>query len=225
MHTAYWPRGLARAILALAWIGSLLLAGCTLRPGKPVTQLDYNLPTAMRIKLGQTITGTDIRYERFDERGAYLLIKGQQALKRKGDSVDWSGELRPGVTAKLTMRVAWFTEAELDLAGVAKITVKDIAPRQGSIATSSPLKYAGPVAYSVGKGANIPGSTLSYVGRSDEGAQLAGVEGYPYRKGGDSIVWEGTLRDGVYLRLDLRAVQYDDKGLRVAGIATLWVGN
>ncbi|MFH1086110.1 MAG: hypothetical protein V1772_10150 [Chloroflexota bacterium] len=218
-------RGPRRVLLTLVLVASLLAVGCTLRPGTPATQLDYSLPTTLRVKLGQNVPGTDIRYDRQDERGAYLLIKGQQALKRKGDSVDWRGDLQSGVSANLSMRVAWYSEAELDLAGVAKLTIKDVNPRQGSIATSSPLKYAGPVAYGVGKGATIPGSTLSYVGKGDDGAQLAGVEGYPYRKGGDSILWEGTLRDGVYLRLDLRVLQYDASALRVGGLATVWVGN
>jgi len=37
-------------------------------------------------------------------------------------------------------------------------------------------------------------------------------------------VWEGSLRDGVYLRTELRTVQYDRNGLRLAGVATLWLG-
>jgi len=54
---------------------------------------------------------------------------------------------------------------------------------------------------------------------------MGGVEGYAYRKVGDSIFWEGSLRDGVYLRLDVRVVQFDDSGLRVTGLATIWIGS
>ena len=54
---------------------------------------------------------------------------------------------------------------------------------------------------------------------------MGGMEEYPYRKTGDSILWEGALRDGVCARLDLRVLQFDDKGLRVGGLVTLWIGS
>ena len=83
------------------------------------------------------------------------------------------------------------------------------------------MTYYAPVAYGMAPGALIPGTLYSYVGTTEEGAELSGIEGYPYRKSGDSIIWNGKLRDGVYLKLNARVVQYDDKGLRVGGIATI----
>jgi hypothetical protein len=92
------------------------------------------------------------------------------------------------------------------------------------VRTTSAVHYSGPVIYSVKLGQRIPGTTVTYEGHGEDGAQLGGTGDYPFRKEGDSVLWEGQLRDGVYLRLDVRAVQFDDRNLRVAGLATIWLG-
>ena len=216
-----------RALLGvlLAILSSWLLGACTLKPGKARTQLTYKLPTTLSVPVGEQLPGADIVFQRLSDRGAHVLIKGQSALKRKGDSIDWQGEPIPGVSVDLDSRVAWFSEEELQLVGFAKVVVKELTPRESIISATSPVKFTGPVAYSVGKGAQIPGTTIQYEGRTDEGARLSGIGDYPYRKGGDSIFWEGVLRGGVEVRLDLRVLQFDDQALRVGGIATLWIGS
>lgn len=203
----------------------VLVGGCTLKPGGNEDHANYRLPTKLTVPVGDVLPGTDIRYERLTEQGAEVTINGQRALKRKGDSLDWRGSLYPGVSVDLGLRVGWYTEEELHLVGLAKIDIEDTQPRDADISTSSPISYGGPVAYSLAKGAAIPGSTLIFKGAVDDGVELGGIDGYPYRKVGDSIFWEGTLRENVYLRLILRVVQFDEKGLRVAGVATLWLGS
>ncbi|OGO06261.1 MAG: hypothetical protein A2Y73_05045 [Chloroflexi bacterium RBG_13_56_8] len=203
---------------------TLFVMGCLRKPGAPLTEITYRLPTKLTVSAGGELPGTGIRYERMDDEGAYLVIQGMEALKRRGDSVDWKGDLAPGVSADLSLRVIWYTEDELHLVGEATLKVEEIQPQTVSIPTSSPIKYTGAVAYGIAKGATIPGSPITYEGRTEEGAQL-NIEGYPYRKMGDSILWEGELRAGVYVRLDMRVLQYDDKGLRVGGLATLWIGS
>ena len=213
------------AALLICALCVVLVGGCTLRPGRNEDRASYRLPTKLTIPVGDVLPGTDIRYERLTEPGAEVTISGQRALKRTGDSLDWRGELYPGVSVDLGLRVGWYTEEELHLVGLAKIDIEDIQPRDANISTASPISYGGPVAYSLAKGAAIPGSTLVFEGVVDDGVELGGIDGYPYRKVGDSIFWEGTLRENVYLRLILRVVQFDEKGLRVAGVATLWLGS
>lgn len=219
----------SRRKLALVWAASLvvvmLVAGCLRKSGQRSDTLTYRLPTKLSVPVGGTLPGTDIRYERLTKDGARVTIKGQPALKRKGDSLDWSGKPVDGVTVDLKLRVAWHTEDELHLVGTAKIVIEDTDPRTAQVVSTSAMKYVGPVAYGVAKGTAIPGSSLTYQGATAEGARLGDMEEYPYRKAGDSILWEGALRDNVYIRLDLRAVQFDNKGLRVGGLATLWIGS
>jgi len=203
----------------------LPLIGCLRRPGPPPTEMTYKLPTTIVVAKGESIPGTDIVYLSFDEeRGAELRIKGQIAYKRKGDSVNWSGTPLPGVDVSLKLRVIWCSESELRLVGTARIHITDVHPKEAPIFTTSPLKYSGPVAYGLAKGATIPGSLITYEGQENGMAKLGGIKEYPYRETGDSIYWEGQLRDDVFIRLELRAIQFDEKGMRVAGLATLWLG-
>ncbi len=215
-----------RALLCIGLVlAMVVVVGCLRKPGRGSSTLTYRLPTKLSATAGSTIPGTDIRYEGMTKDGARVIIEGQPALKRRGDSLDWSGSPLDGVEVDLKLRVAWVTEDELHLVGTAKVVIEEASPQTEPIVTSSPIKYVGPVAYGVGKEAAIPGSPLTYEGETAEGARLGGMEEYPYRKTGDSILWEGTLRDHVYARLDVRVLQFDNKGLRVGGLVTLWIGS
>ena len=218
-----------RFIVIVLCIGLVLTCvsttGCTLRSKEHPREMSYSLPTTLNVGMGETIPGTDIRYESSTEEGAYVSIKGQQALKRTGDSLNWEGEPLNGVKLTLKLRVAWQNEDALQLVGTAKIKITDVSPRIAQISEESELKFTGPVAYSIGKDAVIPGTTLSYEGREDEGAVLGGMDEYPYREVGDSIYWQGKLRDDVNIRVELRVIQFDDRTLRTGGLVTLWLGN
>jgi len=214
-------------IVALVLLGcGLLASGCTLRAKEHPSEMSYSLPTTINVGIGETVPGTDIRFERSTEDGAYVRIKGQEALKRSGDSLNWKGEPLPGVDLTLKLRVAWQNEDAMQLVGTAKIEMSEVAPRIATISKDSELKFTGPVAYSLGKGAVIPGTTLTYEGRDDEdGAELGGLDEYPFRQVGDSIYWQGKLRDDINIRLELRVLQFDDRTLRAGGLVTLWLGN
>jgi hypothetical protein len=215
------------AVLGGACLAVLVVVGgCTFgKSSGQAGRMTYNLPTKLTISAGSELPGTGIRYVCMGQDGAEVSIQGQQALKRKGDSLDWGGKLIPGVSIDLKQRVVWYTEKELHLVGTAKIVVDDTAPQASKTGSKSPVKYSGPVVYSVARGSPIPGSTVTFDDRTTDGAKLGGIEGYPYRKGGDSILWEGTLREGVYIRLDVRVLQFDSKAMRVGGLVTLWIGS
>jgi hypothetical protein len=217
---------LSRVGLIIAvFVVAVALSSCLSRTGSSVDELSYSLPTTLQVEKGRALLNTNIVYDSYTEEGVWLLIDGQAALKRKGDSVSWDGSFRPETDTKLDLRVIWTAEDKVDLAGTAKVTVHGVAPQKGPIVTTSAVTFSGPVAYGVAKGSYIPGTTLTYVGDTEQGAELGGlVNEYAYRQIGDSIIWEGTLRDGVYLRAELRTVQFDASGLRLAGIATLWLG-
>lgn len=217
-------RTLSLVLAAAIVLGGVL--GCTLKPGEHPTKLTYKLPTVLTVPLGETLPGTDIRYEEHDDNGVYLLLGGRRALKRKGDSVTWEGEPVPGAKVKLDLRVVWFNEQSIHLAGTAHVAVTDVNPRPDPPITTSPVKYSGAVAYSLAKGAYIPGTILTYAGQHEEGAELGGLpeNEYPYRHTGDSVVWEGRLREDVHIKLELRVIQYNERTLRIGGLVTLWLG-
>jgi hypothetical protein len=205
---------------------ALVATGCLSKPGENPSKITYNLPVTLTIRVGsELLPGSGIRYDRAADDGAHVIIKGQDALKRKGDSLDWKGTPSPWVTVDIKSRIAWYNKDELQVVGTAEIVVQGVNPQAAKIPASSLLQFSGPMTYGVGRGARLTGSLITYDGPAEEGAKLSGVAGYPYRKGGDSIFWEGTLREGVFIRIDVRVVQYDDQGLRAAGLVSLWIGS
>ncbi|MFB0535591.1 MAG: hypothetical protein ACETWR_11475 [Anaerolineae bacterium] len=207
-------------------LGLLLMGVVSCVPGsrKGPVELTYTAPVEISVKAGETLPGSSIRYVGKTEKGAEVLIAGQHAFKQKGDSLDWKGDLLEGVSVDLSLRTLWFTEETLHLVGTGKVVVRQPNPQPASIQIDWPLKFTNaPVTYGVARNEYIPGTTIEYLGKEEEGAHLGGVDGYPYRKGADSILWEGKLREKVYLRLNVRALYIGEKSLRVGGTADIWI--
>lgn len=218
--------GTVRRTTAGLLFAVVLLAGCLATAGPRPEILTYSLPTTLTVDRGQALSCSDILYESAGDEGVYLVIDGQRALKRRGDSVKWSGSPELGADVSMDMRIVWYTEEQIHLVGMAHITVHNAAPRAGVAESVSGVSFSGPVAYGVTVDSYVPGTPLAYVGPSENGAELGGLYNeYPYRQIGDSILWEGRLRSQVYIRLELRTVHFDERGLRVAGFATIWFGS
>ena len=211
--------------LLLVSIALVAVTGCLRPAGEELTELTYKAPVKLTISAGEDIPGTGIRFVgTSDGDSAEMLIEGQQALKRKGDSLDWQGSPVAGTEVDLNLRIAWFDSQSLHVVGTSNIKIDEPRVEPVNVPATALMTYHAPVAYGMAPEALIPGTLYTYVGPTDDGAELGGVEGYPYRKSGDSIVWNGKLREGVYLKLNVRVVQYDAKGLRVGGIATVLLG-
>lgn len=199
----------------------LLVTACTSEDW--TQELTYAGPTEINLEPGEFLAGSDIQYVGKEDSNARLLIGGQQALKKVGDSVDWQGDVLSGVHVEQSLRVAFFTGETLHLAGTATVTIATPQPRAETANTSAPVHLKVPVAYHVEKGQAIPGSVVTYQGKTEQGAHLGNIEGYEYRKFGDSIVWQGKLRDGAWVELDLRTGLILDGSLDMAGTADLWL--
>lgn len=201
---------------------SLLLSGCLGGERTPGGGLVYQAPVKVSIRPEGKLPGTDIRYRGLARGGAELSIDGQQAVKRRGDSVNWQGELGDGVSHDLTLRILGYDSSRLKLVGRARVAIHDPLPRPAPVPSDLPVVYHAPVVYSVDRETHIPGTTITYQGKSEHGGgKLGGIEGFPYRRLGDSIVWEGKLRDDAYLRLNVRTLLIREDSLKVAGIAKL----
>jgi hypothetical protein len=200
----------------------LLLVGCVpYGPGEG-DGLQYNGPIERGIEGGEFLPGTNIQYLTKTEDGARVAIGGQEAVKKSGDSLNWAGDLFDGAAVDLALRVTLITETDMRVVGTVQIDISDPAPVAGQPNTGAPISYKVPVAYHVEKNGTIPGSVVTYLAKTDEGAQLGNIEGYAYRRLGDSITWKGQLRDRVWIELDLRTVLITDDALDLAGTAELW---
>lgn len=208
-------------VVALLFLAVLL--GCLRGPGAQPGTLTYEGPQTYTLKPGDWLPGTDIRYMRKTDSGAEFVIAGQRALKKAADSLNWSGSPAGGVKLDLRTRIIWIGDEEVRVLGTVKVVVSDVAPQPGEANTKAPLSYETPVAYGLKVGAKVPGTLVTYEGKGSDGARFSGVEGYPHRQIGDSLVWEGRLRANVALRVVLRVVQFSEESARLAGVAHLWI--
>ena len=211
----------AMILVALGLFVSLLPACQRKSIGGPL-ELLYTAPFEAGIEQGSDLPGAGVHYVGLSDKGAEILIDDQTAFKQKGDSLDWKGSPVEDVDLDLTLRILWFTEETLYLGGTAKVTVPDPTPEVASIPTEVSVKYSSaPVTYRVENGDYIPGTLVKYESKQEEGIEVSGVEGYPYRKFGDSIVWEGKLKERVFLQLNVRVIFIAEDSITVAGTATL----
>lgn len=188
--------------------------------------MEYSATFERDIPVGKTLPGTDIKYVGKNEQGAQVSIGGQMALKRTFDSLDWRGSPVTGVKAEYNLRVLTFDADAIKVGGTAKVVVANPVPKAVAVSSlpKNPLTFRGLlVTYDVKKGKTIPGTTLSYDGKTDDGAKLGGIEGYAYRKTADSIAWAGQIADKTFLQLDLRVMFYNDNSLKVTGTPTLLI--
>jgi len=198
------------------------MGGC--RSGELVDgSLRYDLPSTISVDVGGYVPGTNIQYLGMSDRGAHVLLGDQIAYKKFGDSLDWSGTVVNGTDVELTLRVLHVGDTSLKLVGKSELTITDVVPTAAQITKESDINYGGLVTYSIAQGEAIPGSTVIYEGFDTEGVILSGIEGYPYRKTGDSIAWEGTLRSDVEIALNVRVVYYNENKLYVSGTVNLWL--
>jgi hypothetical protein len=198
------------------FLGLALLLPAACSAGKP-GELSYTAPYELSLDVGKTLPGTDIGYVGSADQGAHFRINGQDVYKQKGDSLTWTGTPVPSVSLSFSGRLAWYTDATAYIIGTSTIKISNATPQLVSSVPEGPLRYRAVVTYNVGKGKDIPGTLVTYNGKSDQGAELSGLEGSGYRKTGDSIVWQGKVRDGVYIAVNVRTLFYTDTMLQVAG--------
>jgi hypothetical protein len=177
------------------------------------------------IPAGQSLPGTDIKYLGKTEQGAQMSIGGQTTLKRTLDSLTWRGEPTPGVNVDYSLRIVAIDDKVLQAGGTAKVVIANVQAQAVSPSSlpKDALTFKGVVNYNVPQGKTIPGTTITYDGRTPDGAKLGGIEGYAFRKEADSIAWFGKLSDKCFLQLDLRLVIYTDSAMQVTGTATLYL--
>ncbi len=195
------------------------LVACAAPQGNDLT---YQGVTEVTVKVGEFVPGTGIQFVRQTEQGAEVNIDGQKLVRLVGDALKWEGEVLPGATLSVNLRVLHISADRLLTSGVVRIRLKGVDPRAGAVDKSRPVRYTLPVTYKVNKGERIPGTTIRFVGPTEgKGATFEGLEGYPYRSIGDSILWDGQLMPNVDIHLNLRVGYYNDSFVQVLGTATI----
>lgn len=179
---------------------------------------------------GTTVPGSQLKYVSKTDDLYDVLIDGEPAQKRVGDSFIWNGIVAPGVFANYNLRLLPEFLGPLRAGGTVEVTV--LNPVASALAATpewpNAIRYNNiVVAHNVPVGWTIPGTTLVYDGVSTQGevqsARLTGLTGHPLFALGDSITWIGTLRDNVAIRYTFRVVNFNDNNLQLGGTAELLV--
>ena len=197
----------------------LLISACS----RADNALTYTGPTEVTVKAGAFVPGTPIQFLGVQDGKAEVSIEGQRVTRLLGDSLTWEGEITTNVRLRVNLRVLHIAPERLITGGTVTITVREPQPRAAEVDTQRPVRYTIPVTYKVNVGETIPGTTIRYAGPSEKGARLEGLEGYPYRAIGDSILWDGRLQDNVDLQLNVRVIFYNRDFLQVLGTATVGI--
>lgn len=199
-------------------VSLLVLAGCSGLGGGGLT---YNGPTEQTIAMNESIPGADIRYIGYSEDGAVVVIDDQQAVKKVGDSLDWKGTPVSGVNVTMGQRIVAANADRLQTLGTVRVEIAAAQPELAPYPDSPAYEYKAAITYTVRRGDRIPGTLITYKGKTDNGAEFEGVSGYPYRKLGDSVTWSGRLRSNAYVDMTLRVTVYTDDFVTLVGLADI----
>ncbi|MSP13582.1 MAG: hypothetical protein EXR62_11570 [Chloroflexi bacterium] len=93
----------------------------------------------------------------------------------------------------------------------------------GSAADNGTLKYDAPVELTVPLNQSIPGTDVTYLGKSDRGAGVRLGSQTATKQTADSLDWKGMLAPGVDLNLNGRIVSFDEQSMKVVGVAHLTI--
>jgi len=180
------------------------------------------------LKPGERVPGTQMVYVKRDGDVFHVMIDELSAEKRGGDSFSWKGIIAPGFIASYNLRISPpLLGDSLVAAGPVDLWVLNPIPVDGDVdpLTRNAIFHFTNIALDVKTpiGEQVHGTSLIYEGVDEQGAIIAGSGPYPYRSGGDSIVWSGRLRGNVLARFSFRVVSYDEESLHLLGTAELWV--
>jgi hypothetical protein len=199
----------------------LLLAACS--PDDWANRLPYAGPVEKGIDQGAFLPGSKIQYLGKLEDRALVSVDGKETEKKIGDPLEWKEDVLRGVNVDQTYRVVLVNEQTLHAAGTVRVIIWNAVPQPELANTSAPIHFKLPVGYHVDRGTAIPGTLITYQGKTDQGAKLKGIEGLTYRQVGETIRWEGRLVEGLWVRLDLRTALIGEETLDVIGTADLWI--
>lgn len=197
-------------------------------PPSPTPEGDtihFSAPFSTELAPGTMIAGTRIVYVQAAGSVHEFSIDGLRAYRQVGDSLTWRGIMAPGIFGDYRLRLTSDFLGRLQAEGQVQLAVLNPAPVEipPTQTPDASIHLSGiPVDYFTPEGRRIPGTTLIYVGTQNGLAEVSGTAAYPFFARDDSLLWQGQLRDNVFIRYDLQVTALDENGLGLSGTAELW---
>jgi hypothetical protein len=213
---------------------SILSTPTPLPPPTPQgNTLTYRVtPFSAELRPGDIVPGTQLEYRGWDGVAYSIRIDGQEARRVGGNALDWRGVVAPGVFGVYSLRMESGTGETLRVSGSAEYTLLYPQPQPTivpiiPVGTSDTLYFDNvPLLYIVPEGGRVPGTDLVYKGqRNNDTFILEGASAveYPDYRRDDTVLWEGTVRPGVFVRYRLRIEALEANGVRLRGSAEFWI--
>ena len=228
-----------KTIFVTLCFACLLLAGCDfLEPAEPVVLPTVTPPGDMLILNSpkftytlvdnQKVPGTNIIYRSRDENNVYVDMDGQPSVRRFGDFLNGSKIIVPSVLAKYNLQLINTTFDNPFVVGPVTLTVFNPAPIEITSLNANPVGasvvYDGiNIDYRVPVGRSLPGTTVTYLGNGEFGANLSGSSQFRTLPEGNSFIWTGRLHAYAVIQYDLRAVRVTTEELQMVGTAKLYL--
>ena len=179
----------------------------------------------IRLQPGDLLPGTDIALQSLSADTAEFLFaqSGTRSLK-PGDSVNYEGPWSQVAETEYSYngRVIRVSATEVTLGAFYSLKIHEVNPVPGNAQVNDGTVYT--VLIRTADGDDIAGTSLSYLGRhEDGGAHISGlgVGTYDNFSVGDSLDWSGQLRPDLGVRYNLRVVFYTDSYIQLGGTVTL----
>jgi hypothetical protein len=214
---------------------TLLLVGCNSNKDienpeasgeTAIGQIVFTAPYRAVLDKGESVPGAQLEFVKKDDDGIHVRIEGEDAIKKIGDSFNWTGNPAPGVELEYELRVLGVFLGVFQAWGTVDIIIPEPEPVVTELPEDAPYIFTAAVAaYTVEKDQTVPGTTITYLGKTEKGAEFGGVEGYAYREVADSLVWSGQLDSKIFVDITMRVKSFDEESVDLVGTATIWIIN
>jgi len=86
---------------------------------------NLSFPYTANAEIGQLFPGTTYGYQGQDDRGALIsgLPEGDYPYRKVGDSIKWTGQLRPEVPAQFNLRMLFYNESQTQVGGIVRLSL------------------------------------------------------------------------------------------------------
>lgn len=229
----------SKTIVTTFCLVCLFLAGCAFVEPPPPTVIPTVTPPGDMLSLttakytytledNQPVPGTDIIYRNRDEDNVFIDLDGQAAVRRFGDSLNGSKIIVPGVMTNYSLQLINATFGNPYVVGPVTMTIFNPAPLEMTSTTAEPagasVVYDGiNIDYRIPVGRGLPGSTVTYLGKGEFGANLGGSSQFRTLPEGNSFVWTGRLHAYAIIQYDLKAVRVTTEELQMVGTAKVYL--
>lgn len=175
----------------------------------------------------ETVSGTQLRFLGKEGNVYTVSQDGVMGDIPSGNSFNWRGVIGPGAIGDYRLKLLQtFSDNELRANGTVAVTIFEPVEVERLLPQTDikPLQFVNmPVNYLIPVGSQVPGTTLIYDGQQVGAHLFSGTSSLNRFFLEDEILWNGFLRDNIYIQNSLKLQAVSETGLQMTGTVTLYI--